>query len=74
MAGQKQMQRPLCQHLGSHSSSKTYSLLLAKLYGRLLTDLINDDTTKGDTPLPTESSLEQQTTTRAQCAADDVGL
>lgn len=43
-------------------------------YGQLLTDLINDDTAEGDAPLPTESSLEQQATTRAQRAANDVWL
>lgn len=45
-----------------------------ELYGQLLTDLINDDTAEGDASLPTESSLEQQATTRAQCAANDVRL
>lgn len=44
-----------------------------ELYGQLLTDLINDDTAEGDAS-PAHSSLEQQATTRAQCAANDVRL
>lgn len=41
---------------------------------RAPTDLINNDTTKGDAPLPSESGLKQETATCAQRAADDVRL
>lgn len=49
-------------------------MALSRLDSGLLTDLVDDDTAEGDTPLPPEGRLEQQAAARAQGAADDVGL
>lgn len=64
---------PLCRQLSSPCSSTTRHSTSPRCTPPL-TDLINDDTTEGDSSLPPESGLEQQPAARAQGAADDVGL